>query len=205
MPGVAIAGKGTHNVVYVATMNDSVYAFDADSNSGANADPLWHVNFTNPAAGITTVPAVDVGRPTSGNIRKPGPVGIMGTPVIDMTTGTMYLVARTRETGGGCGGPPESQTFCQRLHALDITTLQERPGSPVLLGGSVPGNGNGSVGGVLTFDPKIEDQRASLALSNGRVFIAWSSHSDQMPYHGWVMAYDAATLQQTMIWTSTPC
>ena len=195
---VAIPGQGTHDVLYVVTMNDVVYAFDADSPVDA---PLLSFDLTTEVPGSTPASIIDILGFLDNIV---GNVGIESTPQIDLATNTMYLVARTRETGGGCGGPPESQTFCQRLHALDITTLQERPGSPVLLGGSVPGNGNGSVDGVLTFDPKIEDQRASLALSNGRVFIAWSSHSDQMPYHGWVMAYDAATLQQTMIWTSTP-
>src|SRR5206468_7242495 len=118
VPGVAIPGKGTHNVVYVVTQNDSVYAFDADSNAGTNAQPLWQVNFTNPAAGITPVPVADVGDPSSGNIRRPGPIGIMGTPVIDASSGTMYLVARTKENGA----------YLQRLHALDIASGAEKFG-----------------------------------------------------------------------------
>ncbi|MBV8829198.1 MAG: hypothetical protein JO108_08180, partial [Acidobacteriaceae bacterium] len=101
IPNVAIASKGTHNVVYVATMNDSVYAFDADANVGS---PLWLVNFTNPGAGITAIPGTDI--QTASNVS--GTVGIMGTPVIDTVAGTMYLVARTKENG----------TYVQRLHAL---------------------------------------------------------------------------------------
>ncbi|HJT99167.1 MAG TPA: PQQ-binding-like beta-propeller repeat protein, partial [Rhodanobacteraceae bacterium] len=187
--GVTISGS-PHDVLYVATMNNQVYAFDADA---ADDTPLLQASLGTP------IPILDI---LGFNDNIIGNVGIESTPVIDRATSTLYLVARTREMGGGCGGA--NPTFCQRLHALDLATLAEKPGSPVAIGGSVPGHGSGSVGGTLTFDPKIEDQRASLALSNGRVFIAWSSHSDQLPYHGWVMAYDATTLAQTMIWSSAP-
>jgi len=192
---VAIAG-GTHNVLYIVTMNDWVYAFDADSNEDA---PLVSFDLTTLVDGSTPIPILDI---LGFNDNIIGNVGIESTPVIDLATNTMYLVARTREMGANCG--THNPTFCQKLHAIDIRTLQEKPGSPVVIQGSVPGTGSGSSGGTLSFDPKIEDQRASLALSNGRVFVAWSSHSDQFNYHGWVMAYDAATLQQTMIWSSSP-
>jgi hypothetical protein len=194
---VAIPGQGTHNVVYVATMNDWVYAFDADSGSTV---PLLSVDLTAEVPGSRANTIMEI---LGYNDNIIGNVGIESTPHIDLATNTMYLVARTRETpSGNCG--PHNPTFCQRLHALDISTLAEKSGSPVLLGGSVPGNGSGSSGGTLVFDPKIEDQRASIAYSNGRVFIAWAAHSDQFNYHGWVMVYDAATLQQTAIWCSTP-
>jgi hypothetical protein len=193
---VAIPGQGTHNVLYVVTMNDWVYAFDADS--GATS-PLLSVDLATQVPGSTSIPILDI---LGYNDNIIGNVGIESTPHIDLATNTMYLVARTRELGGSCGAP--SPTFCQRLHALDIATLAERSGSPVLLGGSVAGHGNGSSGGTLTFNPKIQDQRASIAYANGRVFIAWGAHSDQFAYHGWVMVYDAATLQQTAIWSSTP-
>jgi hypothetical protein len=185
VPGVTIPGKGVHNVVYVATQNDSVYAFDADSNAGNNAQPLWQVNFTNPAAGITPVPAVDVTASNSGNIRRPGPIGIMGTPVIDLSTGTMYLVARTKENGA----------YFQRLHALDITTGAEKFGGPVAIQATAAGN---------TFDPMIQNQRPGLALDHGIVYIAWSSHDDMGPYHGWVIGYQASNLQQTGVFNDTP-
>ncbi|HKE49203.1 MAG TPA: PQQ-binding-like beta-propeller repeat protein [Rhodanobacteraceae bacterium] len=193
---VTIPGQGTHNVLYVVTMNDRVYAFDADSNADT---PLLEFDVTSEVPGSTPIPILQI---LGFNDNIIGNVGIESTPVIDLSTNTMYLVARTLETSSNCGS--HNPTFCQKLHALDITTFEERPGSPVILGGSVPGNGSGSQGGTLAFDPKIEDQRASLALSNGRVFVAWSSHSDQFPYHGWVMVYDAATLQQTLIWSSAP-
>jgi hypothetical protein len=185
VPGVTIAGKGTHNVVYGVTQNDSVYAFDADSNAGANSQPLWKVNFTNPAAGITPVPVSDVGDPSSGNIRRPGPIGIMGTPVIDLATWTMYLVARTKENG----------SYYQRLHALDITNGVEKFGGPVVIGATVSG---------VTFNPLIQNQRPGLVLDHGIVYIAWSGHDDAGAYHGWVMGYQASTLQQTGVFNVTP-
>jgi hypothetical protein len=184
---VAIPGKGTHDVVYVATMNDKLYAFDASSNTGANADPLWVVDFANPAAGITAVPIVDLTGSNSLNIV--GNVGIAGTPVIDPGTGTMYLVARTKENG----------SYLQRLHAVDIQSGAERPGSPVEISASVQG-----AAGPVIFDPKIHNQRSSLALANGQVYIAWASHEDFGAYHGWVMTYDADTLAQTGVFCSTP-
>jgi uncharacterized membrane protein len=191
LPGISIPSSGVHNVLYVATMQDSVYAFDADSNAGANASPLWHVNFTNPAAGITPVPSDEL-QPYDANIS--GPVGILSTPVIDQSTGTIYVVARTKENGA----------YFQRLHALDVATGAEKFGGPAIIQGSVPGNSPDSVNGVLTFDPKVHNQRASLALANGNVYIAWASHNDAAAYHGWVMSYSAATLQQTGIFSVTP-
>src|SRR6266545_4794428 len=191
---VNVSGKGTHNVVYVATNNNSVYAFDADNNQGANDQPLWYVNFNGP--GITPIPASDV--TTYNSIRTPGPIGIMGTPVIDQTTGTMYLVARTKETIGS------TVRYFQRLHALDITSGAEKFGGPVVIQASVPGSGYDSVGGVVTFDPLQENQRAGLALANGNVYIAWASYADKDPYHGWVIAYSASTLQQVGVFCVTP-
>src|SRR6266508_3971238 len=132
MRNVSVPGKGTHNVVYVVTNNNSVYAFDADNNQGANSQPLWHVNFN--AAGVTPVPVEDI---VTGNnsVRNPGPVGIMGTPVIDQSTGTMYLVARTKEATGG------TFAYRQRLHALDIASGAEKFSGPVLIQASVAGSG----------------------------------------------------------------
>jgi VCBS repeat protein len=191
IPGVNINGKGAHNTVFVATMNDSVYAFDADSGTGGNAAPLWKVNFTNPAAGVTAVPAEDVQPARHLNIH--GTVGILGTPVIDQSSATMYLVARTKENG----------QYAQRLHALDITSGDERPNSPVTITASVPGTGYDSVSGTVTFNPLLENQRPALALSNGVVYIAWASITDRDPYHGWVMGYNAATLQQVSVYNDT--
>ena len=191
---VVIPSKGTHNVVFVATNNNSVYAFDADNNQGANAQPLWQVSFNGP--GVTPLWASDVGSLNS--IRTPGPIGIMGTPVIDQATGTMYLVARTKETAGG------NTFYIQRLHALAITTGAEKFGGPVIIQASVPGSGYDSVAGTVTFNPLMENQRAGLALANGNVYIAWASYGDSNPYHGWVIAYNASTLQQVGALCVTP-
>ena len=182
---VAVPNKGTRNVVYVATMNNSVYAFDADDNVATGGQPLWTVNFNNPAAGVTPVPVDDVA--TTGNIRPGGVIGITGTPVIDRATLTMYFVVRTKENG----------SYVQRLHALDVRSGAPKAGSPVLIQASVPGSASDNVGGLVSFNPKTQNQRPGLALANGKVYIAWASHEDRIPYHGWIMAYDAATLAQT--------
>jgi hypothetical protein len=189
VPNVTIPGLGTHNVVYVATEHDSVYAFDADNNTGLNASPLWHTSFINPAKGITTVSSGDVS--CSDLVPE---IGITSTPVIDLNSQTMYVLARTKENG----------SFFQRLHALDITTGNERPNSPVVIQGSVKGTGDGSVNGVVKFDPLREAQRPGLLLVNGTVFVAWASHCDNGPYHGWIMSFDESTLKLHIVGNTTP-
>ncbi len=188
---VSIAGKGTHNVVLAATEHDSVYAFDADSGSGANAAPLWHVSFLNAGAGVTTVPYQDTGC----NQIVPE-LGVSSTPVIDPATGTVYVVAMTKETAGG------SPTYVQRLHALDISNGAERSGSPVAIQASYPGTGEG--GGTVVFAPRNYKQRPGLLLLNGVVYAAFSSHCDIGTYHGWLMGYDAKTLKQVALYNNTP-
>jgi hypothetical protein len=190
VPNVSVTLLGTHNVVYVATMNDSVYAFDADTKSGSNAQPLWKVSFINPKSGITTVPASDVNCEDLITTK----IGIVGTPVIDTGSGTLYVVARTKESGA----------YYQRLHALDIKSGAEKFGGPVVIQASVPGSGSGSVQGTISFDPQIQNQRSALLFQNGMVYIAWGSHCDSGDYHGWLMAYDHATLTQKGVWASTP-
>jgi PQQ-like domain len=190
MEGVTINGV-THNVLFVATMNDHVYAFDADRSS---ATPLWTANFTNPPS-VTPVPITDITAPDRNIV---GNVGIQGTPVIDSASRTLFLVARTKENG----------SYVQRLHALDITTGRERSGSPVKITASVSGNAPdataGSSGNVITFDPKVHVQRAGLALVNGVVLIAWAAHEDLTPSHGWIMGFDAATLARVAAMVVTP-
>ena len=183
VPSVNIPGKGLHNVVYVATEHDSVYAFDADG----SAAPLWHVSFLGSSAGVTTVPYQDTGCD-----QIVPEIGVTGTPVIDPKTGTLYVVAMTKESGN----------YVQRLHALDIASGQERNGSPVVIQASVPGNGEG--GGTVTFRAKDYKQRPGLLLLNGVVYTSWSSHCDIGSYHGWLIGYNAATLQQESIYNSTP-
>src|SRR5262249_6667003 len=182
VPSVVIQAKGTHNVVFVATMHDSVYAFDADSNIGSNAAPLWHETFINPAAGITvplTTDAVDL--PFQDCRTFIGEIGIVGTPAIDQASGTLYVVSRTKEPLP----PPNATTFVQvqRLHALDITSGTERAGSPIAITAVFPGTGDGSSGGMLSFNPARELQRSALLLAGGVVYIAWASYCDIDPYH----------------------
>ena len=190
LPNITIAGQ-QHNVVFVATENDTVYAFDADSNGGSNAGPLWQASLLTAAhgaaSGATPVPASWL----SSDITPL--VGITGTPVIDPTTNTLYVVSKTLEGGNGV----------QRLHALDVTTGNEKFGGPVLITATVSGTGNGSSGGQLSFDPLWENQRPALLLLNGIVYIAFASHGDNGPWHGWILGYNAATLKQTGAYTSS--
>ncbi len=188
--GVSIPGKGLRNVVYVATEHNSVYALDADE---VSASPLWQVSFINPAAGVTTVPASDTGECCD----IAPEIGITGTPVIDASTGTLYVVAKTKEVGG-------ATVYRQRLHALDIATGAEKFGGPVILQASVPGSGAGSQGGVVPFDALHENQRPALLLSNGVVYIGFGGHGDVQPYHGWLLGYNATTLQQVMAFNTSP-
>jgi hypothetical protein len=191
LQNVTIGGV-SHNVVFVATEHDSVYAFDADSNGGANANPLWFASMLTSAhgaaAGATTVSSNDVGTDIIPE------VGITGTPVIDPSSGTLYVVSATAEGTG----------FVQRLHALDVTSGAEKFGGPMVITASVAGTGNGSSGGTLTFDNEWQNQRPGLLLLNGIVYIAFSSHGDAGPWHGWVMGYNAQTLKQTGVFCTTP-
>src|ERR1700693_2950391 len=193
IPNVAISGVGTRNVLYIATMNDSLYSLYADATTASQ--PLWMVNFTNPGAGITPIPSDDVEiANTSHNIA--GPIGIEGTPVIDQSTKTMYFVARTKENGA----------YFARLHAIDITSGAEKFGGPVAIQASVPSTTGYDVSnGKVTFGTLMQNQRPGLALVNGMVLIGWASHGgDVPPYHGWLMAYDTQTLQQVGVFNSTP-
>ncbi len=195
VPNVLIPSQGTHNVVYVATMNDVIYALDADSNA-VNGGVLWKVDLRNPAAGVTAIPITNI--VGSNGLNIVGTVGVESTPVIDLSSNTIYLVARTMEVSGS------TTNYVARLHALDITTGSEKFGGPVVIQGSVPGTGQGSSGGTLTLSTFFQNQRSSLALVNGLVVFSFASHEDQYDWHGWVLSYNATTLQQTSIYCSTP-
>ena len=142
--GLTIPGKGVHNVLYVVTMNDIVYAFDADSNA-VNGGILWTLNLANSANQVTPIPIADI--VNANNLNIVGNVGIESTPVIDTSSNTMYLVARTKEISGS------NTNYVARLHALDITTGAEKFGGPVVVQGSVPGTGQGSSGGTSDLQP----------------------------------------------------
>jgi hypothetical protein len=191
VPSVTIPNLGTHNVVYVATMADSVYAFDADSNAGLNASPLWSVNFTDPAAGITTANTVAYlpcsGGKTTGFTQE----GIAGTPVIDSTTGTMYLVVKTLENG----------TVVHRLHALDITTGGEKFGGPI----QIKATSTSNKGTVATFTSLHQLNRPGLLLLNGVVYVGFGSNGcDDGNASGWVLSYDPASLSQIAAFNASP-
>jgi hypothetical protein len=182
---VSVAGLGTHNVVYVATENDSLYAFDAD---GASSTPLWQLSLI-PAGGQVLNDA-DIGG--CSNISPQ--VGITSTPVIDPLTNTIFLVARSKIITGGVA------SYYQYLHAIDITSGIERAGSPVAIQASV----SSSVNGTVVFNPQMQNQRAGLFLDNGVAYIAWGSHCDILPYYGWLMGYQESTLQQVAVFNSAP-
>jgi hypothetical protein len=190
LPQVNIPGRGVHNVVFIATEHDTVFAFDADDANGANIAPLWKISFINPAVGVTTVSSHN-DLDCSDLVPE---VGITGTPVIDPSTGTIYIVVRTKEDGA----------FFQRLHALDVTSGAEKFGGPVTVQAKVKGHADGSVNGFVYFDPLRNNQRPGLLLEHGSVYISWASHCDHGPYHGWVISYDASTLQQNGVWNSSP-
>jgi hypothetical protein len=185
---VPFPGAGQHDAVYVATESNTVYAFDA---KGQASGPFWQKNLTPAGAHV-----ID-GNTTAGG--QGGPinpnVGITGTPVIDGSSGTIYVVA-VSQVGSG--------VHRHQLHALDITTGNEKFGGPVDIKASVPGTAAGSTNGQVTFDPTLELQRSALTLVNGVVYIAWASYQDFGNYHGWVMGYDASTLKQVRVWNATP-
>ncbi len=190
VPGLAIPGKGKHNVVFVVTEHDSVYAFDAD---GRETEPLWRVSLLNPKLDARPVPARDVQCP----FIDPE-VGITSTPVIDYASGTLYVLARTLEGSG------VTRRFVQRLHALAITTGVEKFGGPVEIQASSSGRGDGSSAGQMRFDPLRENPRAALLLTNGIVYMTWASSCDVKPYHGWMMAYGSHSLKQLGAFNATP-
>jgi hypothetical protein len=191
LPGVETPGKGKHNVVFIATEHDSVFAFDAD---GQPSTPLWQASFLT-GDSVRPVPASAAQCPF---IRPE--IGITPTPVIDRATGTLFVLARTKESQGVLQG----SRYVQRLHALAVTTGAEKLGGPVEIKASVKGRGAGGSGGQIDFDPLRELPRASLLLANGQVYLTWASSCDVAPYHGWVIAYDAHTLAQTAVLNTSP-
>ncbi len=189
LPSVTIPGQGVHNVVYIVTMNNTVYAFDADSSSST---PLWSASMGASVPCLYFEPAV--GYCNYGII---GPIGIYSTPVIDTTRGAIYVVSETYS-------PLQTGVTTFKLHALDYTTGKEKAGSPVAITGQVPGNGVGSVGGVLTFSPFLHWQHTGLALVNGNIYFGFSSRGDSGQFHGWLFGYDSLTLRRTVIKCVSP-
>lgn len=189
-------GGGLHNIVLVATVNNTLYAFDADD-PNASA-PYWQVNLTFDPANYSPIKNSDMTWACGGNYQDfSGKMGIVGTPAIDSITNTLYVVARsvTRKA---------PKTFVQYLHAIDIQTGKEKPGSPVYITASVPGTGDGNVNGMITFNQQNQNQRPGLLLYNNIVYITWASHCDFTPYQGWIIGYDAASLKQKYVYNTAP-
>ena len=180
VPNLHINGAN-HNVVFVATLHDGIYAFDADNKTGKNASPLWYTSFIDPPK-VTTVSVSEQGCPNTGFTE----VGIVGTPVIDPNTGTIYLVAKTLESG----------TYVHRLHALDITTGMEKFGGPVVIKASYKSDGE-----EVTFHDRHRMQRPALLLSDGAIYIAFgtSGCAQDPPSAAWMMAYSASNLKQLAV------
>jgi IPT/TIG domain len=194
VPSLNIQGA-THNVVYVATQHNSVYAFDADNpNSPA---PLWQVSLG------TSVPSQDICIITGDTSPVDCPyydispeIGITSTPVIDRVAGIIYVVARTKNLS--------NNTYHFFLHALDLISGTEQLAGPVEITGQVSGSGTGAQGGIVAFDATYHLQRPSLLLQNGVIYIAFGSQGDIGTWHGWLMSYNATTLQQEGIFNVTP-
>jgi len=180
--GYTINGA-SHNVLLVATENDSVYAFDADSGV-----ILWQVSLLGTGE-------------TASDDRNCGQVspliGVTATPVIDRAAGTVFLVAMSKNTASG--------TYYQRLHALNLATGAEQANSPTLISASVPATGSPmAVGGQVVFDAAQYKERSALLLANGTLYLSWASHCDYTPYTGWIMAYDETSLAQTAVFNDEP-
>ena len=187
-----------HNVVYVATEHDSLYAFDAD---GSPCQKLWQVSLIDVSHGgtgdETTIPA----GPTDYLVGKgygdlTPEVGVTGTPVIDPATNTLYVVSKSMNAAG--------TVFYQRLHAINLGTGAEETGSPVNITATVPGTATG--GSTVTFDPRTENQRPGLVLVDGTVYVSWGSHEDGPTYYGWIISYsyDGTGFTETHAFNTTP-
>ncbi len=185
---LVIPGQGTHNVVFVATENNTVYAFDADSTAGTNGGLLWQTNLGIAVSSYNGEFGTRYQGTYYGDIVPV--VGITGTPVIDPASGTLYVNVHTREV-------TTTTNYYHRIHALNITNGAEQAYSPVIVTNSVPGIGVGSINGVVSFSPIDENQRPGMTLAGGMVYAAYGSYADTDPYHGWVLGFNATNLAQS--------
>jgi hypothetical protein len=183
--GLSVPNQGTHNVLIVATENDSLYALDADSGA-----ILWHVSLL----GTGETPSDDRGCSQVTPV-----IGITSTPVISLKSasagGIIYAVAMSKDSSGN---------YHQRLHAVSLTTGAEMLGGPANIQAKFPGTGESSSGGYVFFEPKQYKERSGLLLLDGHIYLGWASHCDDPPYTGWIMAYNAETLAQTAVLNVTP-
>ena len=192
MANLQISGK-KRNVVFVATVNNTVYAYDADDTS--HHFPLWEVNLT--PAGARVIRNTDMTGACGGNYTDfSGNIGIVGTPVIDTFTNAIYMISRDITNS--------TQQFEQYIHALDIYTGHEKPGSPQLITAAVQGSGDGNPNDTVYFDPQKENQRPALLLYNRTIYAAWASHCDWQNYHGWLIGFDDSTLRNKYVYNDSP-
>jgi hypothetical protein len=190
--GVTVPGRGTHNVLFVATSHNSVYALDADNGVGPIGGLLW---WTNLGPSAPTPNSYFGGRygPYTDVLPE---VGITGTPAIDLASGTLYLDAFTQH----------GASFTHSIHALNITNGTERSGSPVAVAASVPGTGVEGDGSVVTFDAQQQLQRCAMTLAGGMIYVAYAGYADTDPYHGWVLGFNPGTfkLATNYVFNDTP-
>jgi hypothetical protein len=188
--GLGLPDGNIHNVVFAATAHGSIYAFDADGHNSSSGY-LWMQSLF--AAGESSVLQADYG-----GCRDTTPeASLLGTPVIDRSTGTLYVVTNYKT---GTNGP-----YFQKLHAISLLDGSEKFGGPTIITATYPGTGDGAASGVLTFDPIKQNQRPALLLANGTVWITWASHCDSPNYHGYVIGYSASDVtQQTVVFNNTP-
>ena len=183
-------GGSARNILFVATVNNSVYAFDADR----YGDPLWQVSLT--PANARPPRNTDMTKACDGKyLDFSGNMGIVGTPVIDTASATLYVVSRHISASG---------QFEQLMNALDLTTGRHRANSPAIIAATVAGTGAGSSGGKLAFEAQKHNPRPALLLHKGVVYVSWASHCDWGPYHGWVIGFDAKTLANKYVYNVTP-
>src|SRR6266704_4831499 len=186
--GDVAIGTEHRNVVYVATVNNTLYAFDSD-----DGRLYWRRNFTAP--GMRPPRNTDMTGACSGRYPNfSGNIGTVGTPVIDTASQVIYFVTRSTSAGA----------FVQDLHAVNIVSGHDIAGGPVRITATYAGNGDGSVNNVIGFDAQKQNQRQGLTLANGIVYVTFASHCDWGPYHGWILGYDAATLQRRVVYNDTP-
>jgi hypothetical protein len=192
VPNLTIAG-GAHNVVFVITENNSVYAFDADHTVST---PLWHTHVGIPVPCGTNQP---VPGSNCNSVYLTPTIGITATPVIDLTQGTngaIYVEART--------DPKKAGKYWHILHKFDLSTGKDMPGSPVVIKGSVHGTGADNVNGIVTFNQSAENDRGALLLANGTVYVPFASINDAPVFHGWIFGYDATTMKRRYVFNTTP-
>ena len=186
LSNVSIPGVGTKNVLYVATEHGSVFAFDADNVSGTAAKPLWQ---------ISTQMSGEVPSDDRGCSQVTPEIGVTSTPVIDRTRGAIYVIAVSKNGSGN---------YFHRLHALDLASGKELFNGPTTITATFPGNGAGSSGGTVPFDPSKYNERPGLLELNGTIYTTWGSHCDAGPYTSWMMSFSADTLKQTSVLNLVP-